>query len=231
MHIATARELLWREHVAAACFRTVRGDDIGLRSRVGAHDHAIRSTPRRVAPDDDGSARERCPFALDAKKLCVRFEDEVVPSTLDEGSVDADAKLHRFMSTRGLCDRALLISREHAQKSIVGLSDNIMRGATLSKCIDGPDPEGFAVCLAASLARSAHSSAATTGASRGMTRRVASAFASRVGRLLRPSRAGLRSSSRATTRTIRPRRSRLRARPTGRRSRALRAGRSSACRA
>jgi hypothetical protein len=215
---------------ASIQFRAVCGDRVDLGCHVRTFAEALAGSSRRVAPNRHYVTVARRPLALSANEPRSKLEDQVIPTTFNEWPVNADAKIDRRVDDRRLGNCAFLVGGKHQPHRLVYLSDNTTRGATLSTCTDSREHAGFAGCLAASLARSARSSAATTGASRGMTRRVASAFASRVGRLLRPSRAGLRSSSRATTRTIRPRRSRLRARPKGRRSRALRAGRSSACR-
>jgi hypothetical protein len=114
LDMRAAVEAAHREHEATIEVGAVCRDEIDLLGRIGAFPEALRRAPRRVTPNDDDRAFEDRRLALDTEQSFAHLEDQTGSTTFGDRAIDGDAGAQRSPADRRLCDRALLIRREHA---------------------------------------------------------------------------------------------------------------------
>jgi hypothetical protein len=100
-----------RQVVAAIEFRAVSGEGIDLAWLVWTADEPRPIPSVRCATHDDDLAVTASPLALDAHEPVDEVEDQVVTTTLGDGTVDIDVEIERRLGNGQLGDRTLSIGR------------------------------------------------------------------------------------------------------------------------
>jgi hypothetical protein len=87
---------------------------------VAAHNLAARDAARRIAAHDEDVAVPRRPLALDTQQARADIEDQVIPLSLTNWSVDLNAEPHRRGRDRSLGNVPFLVGSKHVVEASNG---------------------------------------------------------------------------------------------------------------
>lgn len=105
-----------RNEVAPIKLTAIRSERIYLVGCVDPAHEPGASSASRVTANNEYITLERRPLALNAQKLVLDPENQVVAAAFDRGPVDLDPELDRGLGDRSLGNRALLVCRQFKQQ-------------------------------------------------------------------------------------------------------------------
>jgi hypothetical protein len=110
-----SRYVTERDQVAAPDIAAVDGERVHVIGAVELPEKPVRVTSVSIALHIDDVSYETTPLALDSDQVRPKIENQVV-TKVDERTRDRNIKFERRKDDRRLCNRTLLIRREHTPK-------------------------------------------------------------------------------------------------------------------